>query len=980
MKKSNYYFGILLQFLLFCGFTTAANAIEENKGWASKYETPKVFIENKGQFHTTNSNEKVLYAYDDGSTMIYFTANGVTYSFLKRWKNEENGSERERKNLKNGKSHAEMEAEERKMNVKTDVVSFYWENANPTVEIVPEGLTTNWFSYNIKEKDGSLKNINYIKAYRKIIYKNLYPNIDVEYLFHPDNGIKYTLILHPGADISNVKIKYNGDVKLKNNGDLHITTLFGDIIDHAPSTFYTHEISKNITSQFVKTDNTISFVLGAYDHSKSITIDPWVQTPTITNTNSVWECERDGAGNVYIIGGDAPMKLLKYNSGGVLQWTYNTTWDTSVYWLGTFAVDLAGNSYVTSGTQSKISKVNTSGGNVWTNNNIGGSSQELWNITFNCDQTRLIIGGTGGIMPLRGTIFDLDVNNGNVVTSKIVGFDKALMMGATGPDEVRSICSAKNGKYYFLILDSVGRISQNFTACSSNSSLFKTTSTYDFAYYLPSYRFSNSGIMAIRANENFLYTQNGASLHKRSLSSLAILSSVVIPGGINVAGAFGNPGQVPGSSGIDLDSCGNVYVGSSTGIYKYDANLNQVGFVSLPFTVFDVTVSTSGNVIVAGSTTNSGVRTGYVQSIASFTACNPNTLSCCDATICPVISMCSTAAAVTLTCATAGGVWSGAGVNASTGVFNPATSGAGVHTIIYTLPCGADSVTITVNACATLTACQEPNGNITVSGGTGPYTWKTDSAYTDCSGCFGGTCMPPICNGVPGIISTTFATGTTATPPGTYPISVTDAFSNTLVITSLGSLPNCSSTCPTLTVTVSNIVHDSCFGQSAGSFNASTSGGASPWDYNLVNGSGTTVATFINIAAAQSFTGLPAGTYTLNVLDNNACPGTTTITITQPPAATTTAAAGPDQSICINSATLAGNVPTVGAGLWTLISGTGTITTPTSATSGLTGIGIGTTVFQWTISNAPCPSSSDQVTITNTGGGTLAAAGSDQSI
>ena len=128
--------------------------------------------------------------------------------------------------------------------------------------------------------------------------------------------------------------------------------------------------------------------------------------------------------------------------------------------------------------------------------------------------------------------------------------------------------------------------------------------------------------MAIKANQNFVYTQNGTTIHKRSLSSLAILSSVTIPGGINVAGVFGNPGQVPGSSGIDIDTCGNIYVGSSSGVYKFDANLNQIGFAALPFTVFDVTVSTSGNIIAAGSTTQtSGVRTGYVQSIASFAAC-----------------------------------------------------------------------------------------------------------------------------------------------------------------------------------------------------------------------------------------------------------------------------------------------------------------------------------------------------------------------
>ncbi len=1057
MEKNYYYFVAKLTILLFA-FTLTTQASEGNKGWSSKYETPKVFTENKGQFHSNNSNEKILYAYDDGSTMIYFTSKGVSYSFLKRWQKEgkENEREREKESMKSGKSHAEMETEEHKMEFKTDVVNFNWENANPNVEIVPEELTSYWFSYTTKEKDGSEKNINFIKAYKKIIYKNIYPNIDIEYVFHPTEGIEYSLIVHPGADISKVKMKYDDALKLKGNGDLHIPTLFGDIIEHAPNSFYSENNSKTISSHLVKTDNTISFELSAYDHAKTVIIDPWVQTPSLSNSNCVWECEKDGAGNVYIIGGDSPMKLRKYNSAGTLVWTYNTPWDTANYWLGTFATDLAGNSYVTAGSNAKIQKISPAGGLLWSNS--GGAMDEYWEIAFNCDQTKLIIGGTrltGIPSPTGdGVIFDINTTNGSLNSLKVVGFSRTHTVfgfSVTDIEEVRSLTSSRGAKYYFLTLDSIGSIDQNFSSCPTASTLFNINHTYSFGYKCEDYRIKgNSGMKSIKANKNFVYTQNGTTIHKRSLATGAILSTATIAGGISTVSGGMNQA---GNSGIDIDSCGNVYVGSGNAVIKYDANLNLITSVSVPFRVYDVAVSYGGNVIACGATGNASVatRTGYVQSI-NMSSCDPMILFCCDATVCPAGPFCTSDAPFTLTPVTPGGIWSGAGVNASTGVFSPSVAGPGTHTIIYTLPCGSDSISISVaccgaqinpagpfcigdapvnltaglaggtwtgtgitsasagtfsppvagvgshsiiytisgcgsdtlvisvSACITLTACQETNGNITVTNGTGPYTWTNDSTYTDCSACFGGQCMPPFCNGVTATISSTFATGTTITPPGTYPITVTDAFSNTLVITSLSSLPNCSNTCPTVTVTISNIVQDSCFGQSAGSFSASTSGGASPWDYTLVNGGGTTVATFSNVAGTQSFTGLQAGTYTLNVLDNNSCPGTTTITITQPPAATTVASAGADQSLCSSSATLAGNTPTVGTGIWTLISGTGTITTPSSGTSGVTGLGNGANVFQWTISNAPCPSSTDQVTITNTGGGPVADAGSDQSI
>ena len=104
-------------------------------------------------------------------------------------------------------------------------------------------------------------------------------------------------------------------------------------------------------------------------------------------------------------------------------------------------------------------------------------------------------------------------------------------------------------------------------------------------------------------------------------------------------------------------------------------------------------------------------------------------------------------------------------------------------------------------------------------------------------------------------------------------------------------------------------------------------------------------------------------TYTITVTDAAPTVLTDIVTITVV-ATPTTSNAGPNQSVCGTTATLAGNTPTVGTGLWTLVSGTGTITTPTSPTSGLTGLGVGPNVFQWTISNAPCAASTSTVTIT----------------
>lgn len=102
-----------------------------------------------------------------------------------------------------------------------------------------------------------------------------------------------------------------------------------------------------------------------------------------------------------------------------------------------------------------------------------------------------------------------------------------------------------------------------------------------------------------------------------------------------------------------------------------------------------------------------------------------------------------------------------------------------------------------------------------------------------------------------------------------------------------------------------------------------------------------------------------------------------TVTVDENP---TTADAGSDQNVCAATATLAGNNPAVGTGTWTLQSGTGTITTPGSYNSGVTGLVVGSAVFRWTISNGVCTDSYEEVTITRDEEPTTADAGTDQSV
>jgi gliding motility-associated-like protein len=141
--------------------------------------------------------------------------------------------------------------------------------------------------------------------------------------------------------------------------------------------------------------------------------------------------------------------------------------------------------------------------------------------------------------------------------------------------------------------------------------------------------------------------------------------------------------------------------------------------------------------------------------------------------------------------------------------------------------------------------------------------------------------------------------------------------------------------------------------------------------WTLVSGAGT-ITTPTSPTSGITALGVGPNVFKWTISNGVCTSSTSTVTITGV-ATPTSAVAGPNQIRCNNTATLAGNTATIGTGTWTLVSGVGTITTPASPTSGLTGLGFGTNVFQWTIANAPCPSSSSTVTI-YTGGPTASIA------
>jgi hypothetical protein len=261
----------------------------------------KVFIENKGQCNgKSNLFEEIKYSAAVGNIQIYFSPAGLTY----RYDEYVTIGEEAEAGLQKIPSATAFETENRPVTkLVPHFVNMIWEGANPGVLLEAEEKAHEYFTYP-DLSDPTNKTCIKANAFKKIIYRNVYPNIDLEYTFpEGKSGVKYAFTLHPGANSSQIKMRYYSQeaVPAKDaDGNIVLSCSFGDITDHAPLTKYAD--NSVIPSSFTLNNNIVSFNLDNYDISETIKIDPWTTVPTFTGMNRAYDVEYDLNGNVYIWG------------------------------------------------------------------------------------------------------------------------------------------------------------------------------------------------------------------------------------------------------------------------------------------------------------------------------------------------------------------------------------------------------------------------------------------------------------------------------------------------------------------------------------------------------------------------------------------------------------------------------------------------------------------------------------------------------
>lgn len=836
---------------------------------AARFGSQSEFIQNKGQYGDTLDGYGQLgairWAYEGMGMPFLLTDKGMIQ--LQRKVSKISHAEEERLE-KQGIPEPEIE---RKRTVIDKVISMEWIGANPKAIFLPEEQNSFYHSYRMLSEK--------VWGYKKLRVRDLYPGIDLIYSFDEkkSEGVEYSLLIAPGADISRVQLRFGGDIKTiktDSKGNLSIHSSIDGMEMSVPVSYYGNDLLANSRNEVAVKFNIDSKILrfqlpANYDTQRSLVIDPFITgTGNLLGLNSgkAKDVDYDYAGNMYVTGGGAYTgnhSLAKYNAAGALQWTFNgslsiPTWTYGTYYGGWMVEKPTGNVYLGQGfspaTGFKVIRISTTGlyDNYITTANP--SFMEAWKMFWSCNNgsPQILIAGGGLNSNINFGAFTPPSTN--VTGLNITGIPYA---GGSGwaQDIADFVFDPVTNDMYSIFGSTFGTpavnnwIFKNAAPYSAASIAWKTASGYTTVQeaanrpYLTAGGLNDNSANMLWVNSSYLFYWDGKNLKAFNKASGAAAGTAL---------TTANTPFMQG--GIIADACNNVFVGEGNGVIKVyqfngssfsdaPADISIPGFAGKA--VYDLAYDESKKILYASGD-------GFAASFDVSAYC-PNTIYTLN-----TVPDCSVAG-VTATITPAPPAGSTISYTLYNGTVQVATNTTGVFTgltpnITYTIVAtinqfcnGTQTSTSfvlpgpTVTISSINTTCGNNTGSITAigSGTAGPFTYSIDGTNFQASGTFSGLAA------------------------GIYTITTKDAggCSTRSQVTILNTNG------PSVTVSSTNA---EC-GLTNGSVTATANGGTAPYTYSI-NG--------VTYQSGNFFTGLAGGNYTLTVKDANGCTNAINVVIT----------------------------------------------------------------------------------------------------
>lgn len=516
----------------------------------------RVFIENKGQFNTkAKHGEKILFGFENGPERIYFTSTGLIYDLI------------ETHSL--SKKEFERQEEGKPLHQKPDSSHFVymnWVGADAhRVQVIPDKKQSHYFTYG-EEKFNS-------NTFKSLTYKNIYPNIDIEFSIPTDHeqGLKYSVIIHAGANLSDYKSVYSGEVralKKKADGSVLIKTGLWDIKEDVPKSYY--ENGEQLQSTYFLRGDTIAFAFpDGYSATREVIIDPWVAAlSTFTANNLGYDVDFDFSGDMYVYGSFGYAKVAHYSNNGSLQWTFSgqiptISWNSQIGLsgsIGNFAVDkISSKTYIGQGTNyPTVVRLNSAGNYDNFVTPINQQFQELWEMNFSCLTGDILIVGGG--------------HTSNLSAATIATTTPVLVLSSFNPSnigfvhDISAFTQDDFGNSFAYYACSNTGLNQKITRVNSsyNGNVWTVSSGYSVLveinnknnYGAPT-PVASAGYNGLFANNFFLYYFDGQNLAAYNKATGAMIASTSTGNGPKSVG------------GIAVDNCNNIYVGGIGEIKTY---------------------------------------------------------------------------------------------------------------------------------------------------------------------------------------------------------------------------------------------------------------------------------------------------------------------------------------------------------------------------------------------------------------------------
>lgn len=415
----------------FCNYSKDENTLKAENTFQQENRIPRFFTQNNGQITDQNhqKNNDVLFLLNGTEFNVQLRKSGFSYDlyqhiFEEDLNVEENGLTEGKKTILKEVNYHRIDFEFLGYNKDFKVIS----------EVAASAFTINYYS-----NEGLIN----AKNFSKVTYKDIYKNIDVEFITDDVNGFKYNFIIHPGGNINDIAIQLKGADQMKMGSDnLIFETSLGSLIENIPYSEIV-ETKEKVNVRLVLTDQQLHFETNTPISGKTLLIDPY-PTPTVRWGTYVGgegseyaggsRSDIDGSNNIYIVGlttsatgiatagafqstlkGSTNGFIAKFNIAGVIQWaTYFSsgaagTANTELYNIEISGSDMyvvgkaQGGLYTTAGVHQTtfaggfadgwIAKMDLNGNVVWSTY-YGGSANDEINTIINPATGRLFISGT----------------------------------------------------------------------------------------------------------------------------------------------------------------------------------------------------------------------------------------------------------------------------------------------------------------------------------------------------------------------------------------------------------------------------------------------------------------------------------------------------------------------------------------------------------------------------------------------------------